>query len=370
MTEDTRPGRAAVIGLGYWGPNLVRNFTASADWNLRWIVDVDEKRLAKMQRLYPACRASTDVATVLEDPEVDLVAVAIPPAFHAPIAKRVIAAGKHVLVEKPLAESPADARDLVDRAAAAGVKLFTDHTFLYTGAVEAMQRMHAQGELGEVYYAESQRVNLGLFQQSNVVWDLAPHDLSILNYVLGRLPDAVACHARACINPDVWDVAFLHLRYGSCVAQVHLSWLSPVKVRRTIVSASARMLVWDDVDPSEKLRIYDKGVVLEPTSETLAQQMVSYRLGEVRIPMLDSAEALGKLLDDVWQSISSGRPSRIGGEFGYDVVRCLEAACHSARNNGEWVNLDESDPERRRKASESKGETGIVLSPRERSGVV
>ncbi len=331
--------RAAIVGLGYWGPNLLRNFISSDRWEVAWIVDVDERRLGRMQRLYPACRGTSDLEAVLQDGDLDLVAVAVPPALHASLAGRAIAAGKHVLVEKPLAESSADAQALLDAAAQAGVKVFTDHTFLYTGSVEAMHRMRVAGELGEIYYAESQRVNLGLFQQSNVVWDLAPHDVSILNYVLGSSPDEVSCHARACINPDVWDVAFLHLRYGDCVAQVHLSWLSPVKVRRLMVSASSKMVLWDDVDPSEKLRVYDKGVVLHPSAETLAKQMISYRLGEVRIPMIDEREALGKLVDEIAQSIREGKPARIEGEFGCDVVRCLEAACQSARANGRWVEL-------------------------------
>ena len=333
--------KAAVVGLGYWGPNLLRNFAASERWDVAWIVDADEGRLARMRRLYPQCYAAGDLEAALADPELDLVAIATPPALHASMAGRAIAAGKHVLVEKPLAESSIDARRLVDAARARGVKLFTDHTFLYTGAVESMHRLHCAGELGEIYYAESQRVNLGLFQQSNVVWDLAPHDISILNYVLGGNADAVSCQARACINPDVWDVAFVLLRYGACVAQVHLSWLSPVKVRRMMLSASAKMLVWDDVDPSEKLRIYDKGIVLNPSSETLAKQMVSYRLGEVRIPMTDDREALGKLLDDVWTSVTGGAPARVEGGFGYEVVLALEAACRSARADGRWIEIAE-----------------------------
>jgi predicted dehydrogenase len=332
---------AAVVGLGYWGPNLLRNLVASDRWEVTWIIDADEQRLERMRRLYQRCYASPDLDAALGDPEVDLVAIATPPAMHAAMAGRTIAAGKHVLVEKPLAESSADARRLVDAAAARGVKLFTDHTFLYTGAVETMRRLNEGGELGQIYYAESQRVNLGLFQQTNVVWDLAPHDISILDYVFGRSPDAVSCHARACINAHVWDVAFVHLRYGQCVAQVHLSWLSPVKVRRMMLSASAKMLLWDDVDPSEKVRIYDKGVVLDPTSETLTKQMVSYRLGEVRIPITDDREALGKLLEEVWASIARGTTARVEGAFGYEVVRVLEAACRSARFDGRWVDIAE-----------------------------
>ncbi|MEO6836498.1 MAG: Gfo/Idh/MocA family oxidoreductase [Candidatus Tumulicola sp.] len=330
----------ALVGLGYWGPNLLRNFATSTNWNVAWILDVDERRRGRMQRLYPTGRAGADLDQALQDPSVDLVAIATPPALHYPMAMRAIAAGKHVLVEKPLAEDASHARMLVEAAEKTGVKLFTDHTFLYAGAVEAMRQGLLGGDLGEIYYAESSRVNLGLFQQTNVIWDLAPHDLSILNHVFGELPEAIACHAMAYIHPPVWDVAFLLLRYGSGrMAQIHLSWLSPVKVRRMMLSASTRMVVWDDVDPSEKLRIYDKGVVSNPTSETLSQQMVSYRLGDVRIPIIDSREPLAKLADDVYESIRNGTPTRIGGAVGYDVVRCIEAACTSVELNGAWVSL-------------------------------
>jgi predicted dehydrogenase len=244
----------AVAGLGYWGPNLVRNFAASTKWNVAWIADVNERRLVPMARLYPNTRTTMRFEDVLEDPSVDLVAIATPPALHHDMALKAIAAGKHLLVEKPMAETSKDAREMLEAAAAANVQLFTDHTFLYAGAVEAMRTALLEGDLGEIYYAESSRVNLGLFQQSNVIWDLAPHDISILNHIFGEQPEAVACHAMAYIHPPVWDVAFLSLRYGSGrMAQVHLSWLSPVKVRRMMLSASTRMAVWDDVDPSEKL---------------------------------------------------------------------------------------------------------------------
>lgn len=331
----------ALVGLGYWGPNLLRNFAASTNWNVAWIVDVDEKRRNRMQRLYPTCRASADLDETLKDPAVDLVAIATPPKMHYDMTQRAIAAGKHVLVEKPLAEEAAQARALVESAERAGRNLFTDHTFLYAGAVEAMREGFIGGDLGDIYYAESSRVNLGLFQQTNVIWDLAPHDVSILNHIFGELPEAIACHAMAYIHPPVWDVAFVLMRYGSGrMAQIHLSWLSPVKVRRMMLSASSRMAVWDDVDPSEKLRIYDKGVVRNPTSETLSQQMVSYRLGDVRIPMVDSREPLAKLVDDVYSSIQNGTPARVSGRVGYDVVRCIEAACKSVERNGAWVSLE------------------------------
>ncbi len=330
----------AIAGLGYWGPNLVRNFAASTNWNVAWIVDVDEGRRRRMQRLYPNCRATADFDEALADPDVHLVAVATPPRLHYTMTMQAIAAGKHVLVEKPLAEEAAQAQELLEAAARRGVRLFTDHTFLYAGAVEAMRQAFVDGDLGEIYYAESSRVNLGLFQQTNVIWDLAPHDISILNHVFGELPEAVACSATAYIHPPVWDVAFLLMRYGSGrLAHVHLSWLSPVKVRRMMLSASSRMTVWDDVDPSEKLRIYDKGVVRNPTHETLSQQMVSYRLGDVRIPILDGREPLAKLVDDVHAGIRDGAPTRVGERIGYDVVRCIEAACASVESGGGWITL-------------------------------
>jgi predicted dehydrogenase len=334
------PLNVAVAGLGYWGPNLVRNFAASTKWNVAWIADVNERRLTPMARLYPKTHTTTRYEDALEDPTVDLVAIATPPALHHKMALQAIAAGKHVLVEKPMAETSAHAREMLDAAKAAGVHIFTDHTFLYAGAVEAMRSKFLDGELGDIYYAESSRVNLGLFQQSNVIWDLAPHDFSILNHVFGEQPEAVACHAMAYIHPPVWDVAFVSLRYGSGrMAQVHLSWLSPVKVRRMMLSASTRMVVWDDVDPSEKLRIYDKGVERNPTSETLPAQMVSYRSGDVRIPIIDNREPLAKLAEDVYAAILEGAQIRVGGTVGYDVVRCIEAACVSLERDGAWVTL-------------------------------
>lgn len=330
----------AVAGLGYWGPNLVRNFATSANWHVAWIVDVDDKRRERMRRLYPTCRATGSFDEALADPAVHLVAIATPPRMHYEMAMQAIRAGKHVLVEKPLAEETAQARELLEAAERAGVALFTDHTFLYAGAVEAMRDAFVGGDLGDVYYAESSRVNLGLFQQTNVIWDLAPHDVSILNHVFGELPEAVACSAMAYIHPPVWDVAFLLMRYASGrMAHVHLSWLSPVKVRRMMLSASSRMVVWDDVDPSEKLRIYDKGVVRNPTSETLPAQMVSYRLGDVRLPMIDGREPLSKLVDDVHVALTAGTQTRVGGRVGYDVVRCIEAACTSVERDGTWIPL-------------------------------
>lgn len=335
---EAAPLGVAVVGAGYWGPNLVRNFFASDDWTVRCVVERDRDRLERLLRLYPAIAGHAEIDAALDDPQVDAVALATPPRTHHELAERAIAAGKHVLVEKPLAENARDADDLCTSARAAGLRLMTDHTFLYTGSVEKLRQLRESGELGKVYYVDSVRVNLGLFQQSNVVWDLAPHDVSIINYVLDEVPEAVALQLGACVHAQTPDVAFLTMWYGSgCLAHVHLSWLSPVKVRRTMLSGSSKMAVWDDVEPTEKIYVYDKGVVLDPSSTTLRQQMVSYRLGDLHVPLVDNREALGKLVADFARSIRSGAPTRSDGEFGAGVVRVIEAALRSAELDGAKV---------------------------------
>ncbi len=339
---ERAPLGVAVVGAGYWGPNLVRNFYASDDWSVRCIVERDVPRLERLLRLYPAVTGLEDIDMALADPQVAAIALATPPRTHRELAIRAIEAGKHVLVEKPLAERFADADDLCTRAARAGVRLMTDHTFLYTGSVEKLRSLRESGELGKVYYIDSVRVNLGLFQESNVVWDLAPHDVSIANYVLDELPQWVALQLGACVHAKTPDVAFLTMWYPSgCLAHVHLSWLSPVKVRRTMISGSLKMAVWDDVEPTEKIYLYDKGVVLDPSSTTLQQQMVSYRLGDLNVPLVDNREALGKLVGDFANAIRTGAPTRSDGVFGAGVVRVIEAAIRSADLDGAKVAVAE-----------------------------
>jgi predicted dehydrogenase len=330
----------AVVGAGYWGPNLVRNLHASEEWSVRAVVERDRQRLERLLRLYPAVAGHAEIDAVLTDPAVDAVALATPPRTHHELAVRAIEAGKHVLVEKPLAENSRDAEDLCARAKRADVHLMTDHTFLYTGSVEKLRSLRESGELGKVYYIDSVRANLGLFQESNVLWDLAPHDVSIINHVLGEMPESVALQLGACVHAKTADVAFLTMWYGSgCLAHVHLSWLSPVKVRRTMLSGSSKMAVWDDVEPTEKVYIYDKGVVLDPSSTTLQQQMVAYRLGDLHVPLVDNREALGKLVDDFARAIRTGSATRSDGTFGAGVVRVIEMAVRSASLGGQRVEI-------------------------------
>jgi predicted dehydrogenase len=332
---ESKPLGVAVVGAGYWGPNLVRNFASSDEWSIRCVVEQDSARLGRLLRLYPLVQGYAEIERALADPGVQAVALATPPRTHHALAIKAIDAGKHVLVEKPLAESYRDALDLCERAQRAGVRLMTDHTFLYTGSVEKLRSLRDAGEFGHVYYIDSTRVNLGLFQQSNVVWDLAPHDVSIINYVLNELPASVALQLGACVHAKIPDVAFLTMWYPSgCLAHVHLSWLSPVKIRRTMISGSNKMAVWDDVEPTEKVYIYDKGVVLDPSQSTLQQQMVSYRLGDLHVPLVDNREALGKLVSDFATAIRDGSQTRTDGAFGAGVVRVIEAALRSADRNG------------------------------------
>jgi predicted dehydrogenase len=337
---ERAPLGVAVVGAGYWGPNLVRNFYASDEWSVRCIVERDPARLERLRRLYPAVAGHAEIDAALSDPQVHAIALATPPRTHRDLAIRAIDAGKNVLVEKPLAESFRDAEDLCERARRAGVCLMTDHTFLYTGSVGKLRALCESGALGKIYYIDSVRVNLGLFQESNVVWDLAPHDVSIINYVLDELPLWVALQLGACVHAKTPDVAFLTMWYPSgCLAHVHLSWLSPVKVRRTMISGSLKMAVWDDVEPTEKIYIYDKSVVLDPSSTTLQQQMVSYRLGDLHVPLVDNREALGKLVDDFARAIRTGSEVRSDGTFGAGVVRVIETALHSASLGGRRVEV-------------------------------
>ncbi|MGB6517425.1 MAG: Gfo/Idh/MocA family oxidoreductase [Candidatus Cybelea sp.] len=337
---ERSPLGVAVVGAGYWGPNLVRNFHASEEWSVRCVVEPDPQRRDRLLRLYPTVEGHAEIEAALADTRVDAVALATPPRTHHALAIRAIDAGKHVLVEKPLAERYRDAEDLCERARHAGVRLMADHTFLYTGSVEKLRALREDGEFGKIYYIDSVRVNLGLFQQSNVVWDLAPHDVSIINYVLDEMPVSVALQLGACVHGRVPDVAYLTMWYPSgSLAHVHLSWLSPVKVRRTMISGSRKMAVWDDVEPTEKIYIYDKGVVLDPSSSTLQQQMVSYRLGDLHVPLVDNREALGKLVTDFAAAIRNGSATRSDGDFGAGVVRVIEAGLRSAELDGAKVQV-------------------------------
>lgn len=333
--------RIGVIGCGYWGPNLIRNFSQLNGSNVVMCSDLSSKRLEHMKSLYAQIDTSEDFHDILRRDDVDAVVVATPPQTHRDIALAALQAGKHVFVEKPLALSVEEGSDLVAAAKRSGLTLMVGHTFVYTAAVNKIKGLIDAGELGDIFYISSTRVNLGIFQEHiNVVWDLAPHDVSILNYILGGMPESVATQAHGYIRDDVEDVAFLTLRYGRGVmAHVQVSWLNPNKIRRTIVVGSKKMLVYDDVSPLEKIRIYDKGVSVMPHYDTFGEFHLSYRFGDIYIPRLDDSEPLKVACQHFLDCIAGKEGGRSAGGAGLDVVRVLEAADASIRDNGRPIEI-------------------------------
>jgi len=335
-----------VIGCGYWGPNLLRNFAENETVQLSWICDVDEKRLAAMGRRYPAAQTTSDYRRVLADSSLDAVAVVTPVATHFQIAKAALAAGKHVLVEKPLTATVREAEELIDLANSSQRTLMVDHTFVYTGAVRKMKEIVAGGELGDLLYFDSVRINLGLFQRDiNVLWDLAPHDLSIMDYLIDRQPDAVTAIGSSHIEPGIENIAYLLLHFpDEFIAHFHFNWLAPVKLRRTLLAGSSKMILYDDIEPTEKVRVYDKGVTTNRIGDREAdyQTLISYRTGDVWAPKLDPTEALRYVVAEFLDSIRGARPPLTDGHAGLRVVRVLEAAHQSMKNGGQIKFLSSS----------------------------
>ncbi len=331
--------RIAVIGCGYWGPNFVRIFSQLPESELKYACDLDEKRLEHMKTLYPQINTTTDMAEIARDPEIDGVIVATPVSSHHKIAKMFLEAGKHTLIEKPLCSSSAEAEDLVTTAKKNNVVLMVGHTFLFTAAVNKVKSLLDNGDLGEIYYVNSTRVNLGIFQDDiNVIWDLAPHDISILNYVFEADPDAVAAHGRSFIRDGIEDMAFVTLHYpGNRMANLHVSWLDPCKIRRTTFVGSKKMVVYDDIEQLEKVRIYDKGVDVQPHYETFGEFHLAYRFGDIFTPRLDDVEPLKSEAKEFLSAMETGSPKRATGEEGLSVVRVLEAACESLRKSGALI---------------------------------
>jgi predicted dehydrogenase len=333
-----------VVGCGYWGPNLIRNFAENEGAVLRWVCDKDARHLSKVARRYPVARASSDYAELLADSRLDAVIIATPVATHYDFARRALEAGKHVLVEKPFTASAREAEELIALAERRGLTLMVDHTFIYTGAVRKIKETVDAGELGDLLYFDSVRVNLGLFQRDiNVVWDLAPHDFSIMDYVVGREPTALLATGSSHIEPGIENIAYVQLRFGdSLIANFHFNWLSPVKIRRTLIAGSRRMIVYDDIEPTEKIRVYDKGVTRNEygaDEEEAYKTLVSYRTGDVWVPQLDPTEALHYVCAEFLDSIRDARPSASDGHAGLRVVRLLEAAQASIKDGGRWIKL-------------------------------
>jgi len=330
-----------VIGCGYWGPNLLRNFAENEAAELRWICDVDEQRLAGMARRYASAQITTDYRKVLGDSQLHAIAVVTPVATHFQIAKEALLAGKHVLVEKPLTATAGEAEELIELAERNHRRLMVDHTFVYSGAVRKMKEILASGELGELLYFDSVRINLGLFQRDiNVLWDLAPHDLSIVDYLIERQPDAVSALGSCHIEQGIENIAYLMMHFSDdFIAHFHFNWLAPVKIRRTLIAGSRKMILYDDIEPTEKVRVYDKGVITNRVGDREAdyQTLVSYRTGDVWAPKLDPTEALRYVTTEFLNSIRDARRPLTDGQAGLRVVRLLEAAQQSLKEGGRQV---------------------------------
>jgi predicted dehydrogenase len=338
---SAEPVRTAVIGLGYWGPNLVRNLHEIPDAEVRWACDLEPANLARVRSRYPAVRTTTAYEDVLADPEVEAVVIATPVSTHAPLALAAIEAGKHAFVEKPLAASSEEAVQMMEAADQAGLVVMPGHTFLYSPPVTFSRRLIQDGELGDVYFITTSRVNLGLHQpDASVVWDLAPHDFSILRYWLEESPIRVSALSRSCIFPGTPDVAFINLEFPSgTVAHVELSWLAPSKLRRTAVVGSRKMLVYDDTS-NEPVRVFDAGADLRDP-ETFGEFRLSYRTGDIVSPRLDAAEPLGLEMADFCRSIRTGGEPRSSAQVGLDVVRMVEAVDRSLAEGGIPIDLPE-----------------------------
>ena len=339
-----------VVGCGYWGPNLLRNFSENEGAHLAWVCDVDARRLEVMSRRYPSAEATRDYEALLKDARLDAVVVATPVGTHYRFAREALLAGKHVLVEKPMAASAREAEELVELAGRQRLTLMVDHTFVYTGAVRKIREIVAGGELGELLYFDSTRINLGLFQHDiNVVWDLAPHDLSIMDYVLGeRRPVAVTATGCCHVERGIENIAYVMLHFPEeFIAHFHFNWLSPVKIRRALIAGSRKMVVYDDIEPTEKVRVYDSGVTASrgPAAaagagddrEAAYRTLVSYRTGDVWVPKLDQTEALRYVCGEFLAAVRERRRPLTDGESGLRVVRLLEAAQESIRQGGRRV---------------------------------
>jgi predicted dehydrogenase len=337
------PVRIGVIGLGYWGPNLVRNLHELDEARVVVACDSDPERLAAVGRRYPAVRLVEEAHDVFTDDDVDAVAIATPVSTHYPLASAALAAGKHVFVEKPLAASSQEGADLVRRAIASKRVLMPGHTFLYSPPVVAIHDLIRNGTLGDLFFISMSRVNLGLHQTDvSVAWDLAPHDFSILRYWLDETPSHVSALSRAFVIPGMPDVAFIGLEFSSgTIANVELSWLAPGKLRRTTIVGSERMVVYDDTS-NEPVRIYDAGVHLKDP-ESFGEYRLTYRTGDIISPRIDVAEPLSLELADFCAAILEGTVPRSSHELGLEVVRMVEAVDRSLESGGGRVAVPDLD---------------------------
>jgi predicted dehydrogenase len=342
MDGQQRPAdvvRVGVIGYGYWGPNIVRNLSALDNCQLVAVCDKSPAAQPRVRRAHPGVQFTTDMSDLLRSPDIDAIAVVTPVWTHFELAKAALEHGKHVFVEKPFTSTSQQAEQLIELAQRKNLQVMVDHTFLFCGAVRKIKELVDKGALGSLYYFDSTRVNLGLFQHDvSVVWDLAPHDLSIMDYIIGEKPEAVVATGGKHLN-GLADMAFITVYFpGNLIAHINVNWLSPVKMRTTLIGGKDKMLVWNDLEPDEKIRVYDKGVDIT-SGQAVHEILVSYRTGDVWAPKVDQTEALKRELGYFLDCIIKNQAPSNDGAAGLRVVRLLEAAEQSLKDRGRIVLL-------------------------------
>ena len=332
----------AVVGCGYWGPNLIRNFVFSSKCKLKYICDKAPKRLEYLTRLYPDINATTHFTKLIEDQDLDAIIIATPVNAHFDLARRSLEAGKHTLIEKPMASSKLQCQELINISERQKLTLMVGHTFIYSAPVRRIKEIVASGEIGKLLYISSQRLNLGLFQKDiNVAWDLAPHDISIINYIMGDSPTHLNCQGQAHIADEIEDITNMSLCYpNGRFATIQSSWLDPSKVRKMTFVGSKKMIVYDDTEPLEKIKIYDKGVDAPPHYETFGEFQFSYHYGDMYAPYIKQTEPLQTQCNHFLDCIINNMKPLSSGFEGLKVVSILESASRSLKNHGDKVDID------------------------------
>lgn len=337
-----KPINVGVVGLGYWGPNLARNFNALQNANLKTVCDLDDDRLSHIHSLYPDAKPEKDYDNLLKDPDLDAIVIATAVRFHHPLAKASLEAGKHTFIEKPLASSSEESEELVSIAREKGLILMVGHTFLYSPTVRKIKEIVDSGDIGEIRYISARRLNLGLFQKDiNVAWDLAPHDISIILHIMGERPHTINCQGSAHVTPGIEDVTALSLKFSNeRSAIIQSSWLDPRKVREMTIVGSKRMIVYDDVAQQEKIKVYDARVERPPHYDTFAEFHYAYHHGDIYAPFIQQVEPLRRECQHFVDCINSGHAPLTSGVDGAEVVRILEASSESLAQGGAPIEYD------------------------------
>lgn len=331
-----------VIGYGYWGPNLVRNFNENPETSVDFVCDLDESRLKSFRSKGKHTKITANYKDLLKNSSLDLVVISTPVSTHFKIAMDALKADKHVLLEKPMTVTVEQAERLIETAEKKNLELFVDHTFIYTGAVQHIKKLISSGELGDIYYFDSVRVNLGLFQHDvNVIWDLAPHDFSVMDYLIDEKPLSVSATGASRVHGKIEDIAYVAVKFKSgLIAHFHVNWMSPVKIRRIMIGGSKKMVVFDDLSPDEKVKVYDKGVkLLDASKDKIYKNLIQYRIGDMYAPKIESTEALKSEVAHIVDCIQNNKKPLTDGMSGLNVVKLLEAAQKSLKKGGASVRI-------------------------------